>query len=117
MTSEFDVSVRDSRPPHGAVDNPQAVGFFLGEEIVEELIAQHHLRMTVARGNTAPAPSLNSPKSLLTQDARVEYFNTRFGRKASVDISRSSLPSVLLSILKIKISQNRVSQQCQLLYR
>lgn len=49
VTSELVTSVRDSRFPHTPVYNSHTVEFFLGAEILGELLAQHYLRITARR--------------------------------------------------------------------
>lgn len=74
---EPDISTGGSRFPRTPVYNSYMVGFFLGGETLSELLAQHYVRITakrvlcynspntaVSRGNTAPAPLLNSPKTI-----------------------------------------------------
>ena len=45
MTSELDISTRDSRFPRAPVHNSYMVEIFLGGEILGELLAQRYLRI------------------------------------------------------------------------
>lgn len=47
---------------------------------------------------------LKDPNHFLTHDSRMEYFNTEFARKTSIDVSHSRLSFFLLSIFTIKLS-------------